>query len=320
MKSPMKFGKSSASVAPDASSSAYAVPEKVAAGIPKLAKDDRGVDWLVGFGGLFIRQKLELFEAVTSCETANRYTILPIALDTPIPEDVNSVYTYPLRAALDLDMPALHGREYGSCLQRVCCPLVRGFALDFVDADGTPYFGFDRPFRCEPCGCWPIFFTRSQNLSIRDKEGYLIGAAFEPVSYCSSCWTRTFIVMDAEGQPVYTLRASDCGTYTGCNFCAPSCFNESYDVDIFTPEGVFVGTSTFVWPGCSCAGLTDRSNLVVRFPEGSSATQRAALVGGMMLVDSTVMEVKRLQEGTGNTSSPHFSGSGGAPTSVEMER
>ena len=37
--------------------------------------------------------------------------------------------------------------------------------------------------------------------------------------------------MDQEHNHVLTLKASECGTQTGCNFCAPTIFNESYDVD-----------------------------------------------------------------------------------------
>ena len=100
-----------------------------------------------------------------------------------------------------------------------------------------------------------------------------------------------------------TLRASDCGSFGGCNFCAPSCFNEAYDVDVFDPEGAYVGSVTWVWPGCACGGDVDRSHIVLRFPKGASAEKRAALVGGVMLIEYTHMELKRMQEGNSASAS-----------------
>ena len=35
--------------------------------------------------------------------------------------------------------------------------------------------------------------------------------------------------------------------------------------------------------GVRCAGLTDRSNIVIKFPDGASADDRASLVAGYML-------------------------------------
>ena len=38
------------------------------------------------------------------------------------------------------------------------------------------------------------------------------GVDDEPVMVCKACWTRTFVVVDAESELLYTLRASDCGS------------------------------------------------------------------------------------------------------------
>jgi hypothetical protein len=144
--------------------------------------------------------------------------------------------------------------------------------------------------------------------------------AFEPVSLFKTCWTRRFMVMDENGSPIYHLRASDCGTQEGCNACGPSCLNESYNVDVYTPDGVYVNSSTFVWPGCNCGGpLSERSNLLIRFPRDSSARQRTALIAGLMLVDYTAMEVHRLKDGSTSTT-VNTGIKGGAPIVSEMER
>ena len=58
-------------------------------------------------------------------------------------------------------------------------------------------------------------------------------------------------------------------------------------------ESAVVGLTANVWPGCNFMGLTDRSNLVVRFPPGSTPKQRAALIASLFLVEFAHFEAKR---------------------------
>ena len=122
---------------------------------------------------------------------------------------------------------------------------------------------------------------------------------------------------------ILTLKASDCGTQYGCNFCAPSFINESYDVEVYSPEGEYINTSSFVYPGFTCGTQTDRSNLVVRFPPSLNGAGRAGLLGGLMLVEYTAMEMIRLRSFSSGASTGGFGKpvpGGGAPTCNEMER
>ena len=69
-----------------------------------------------------------------------------------------------------------------------------------------------------------------------------------------------------------TLSGPASGQSGGCgNVCAPSCFNEAFDIDVYGPDDQYINTSTFVWPGCNCGGLTDLSNFAIQFPPGSTA-------------------------------------------------
>ena len=298
-------------------------PAPAVTGIPGLLPDERGFEWLEEHDGVVLRQTVAL-TPLNGCEPTTRLMLAPLAYGAELPDELSASWALPVRAAMDAE-PVLHAREYGSCTDRVCCPLTRGFVMDFADAHGAPYFTVVRPSAFEPCGCWPLFFTRAQALSILDRKGELVARAIEPVKVCGACWTRSFVTVDTMGEPVYTLKASECGSQAGCNWCAPSCFNESYDVDVYAPDGGLVGAATWVWPGCACGnGVTDRSNIVIRFPRGSTAEHRLALIGGVLLVEYTSMELKRLQEGTGGSAgAPRHSvktAPGGAPANVEMER
>lgn len=263
-----------------------------------------GTEWLSNLPGLFIRQRLEVLEALSGCETKNKYEI--VALAEPPPQTVGSDYTRGLRAQAGM-RPLLKAKEESECFERICCPLFRGFNMNFTDGQGTSYFSLDRPFVCEPFGCWPCFSTVEQNLSL-SSGGRVLFKAREPVYKCDwSCCvcsdagcTRNFVVEDTSGKQVYELHAAECGTHSGgSNCCAPTCFNESYDVDVFGPDGEFQNSSSFVWPGCNCGGLTDRSNIVANFASSATPDERAALVAGLMLVEYTVMEKRRQQDNNG---------------------
>ena len=130
---------------------------------------------------------------------------------------------------------------------------------------------------------------------------------------CRSCYTRTYKTYDRHGAEVYEIRASMCGTQRGCNFCAPTLCNEAFEVDVYR-NGEYVNSSTWVWPGCNCGGLLDMSNIVVHFPQNANDEERAALVAGLMLVEYTLMELKRQQERNQRNNQ------GGAPQNAEMQR
>ena len=102
----------------------------------------------------------------------------------------------------------------------------------------------------------------------------------QPGCCTAGCCAGWYHVTDPQGQKMYSLRVSDCNTHSGTcsNCCAPTCCNESYDIDVYDGEGKYVNTSAFVWPGCNCGGLTDMSNMALVFPPSSSAEQRASIV------------------------------------------
>jgi hypothetical protein len=297
------------------SSSIYEVGTPTLAPLPALAESDRGSDWMEDYDGLFVTARLNVLQGtlLTSVAAINK--------GAEIPYEVNADWTYPLRATLD-DLPVLQAKEVGTCFQKTCCPLTRGWHMDFRDPDSAVYFGMNRPAVLEPLCCWPVVFMRSQHLSMGDKHGKLLARAFEPVGCFQSCWTRTYVVLDQEHNHILTLKASECGTQTGCNFCAPTIFNESYDVEVYSPEGQYLNSSSFVYPGMSCGRINDRSNLLVRFPKGLNGAGRAGLFGGLMLVEYTAMEMIRLRSFSSSATGTSFGKPvpGGAPDSCEMQR
>jgi len=155
-----------------------------------------------------------------------------------------------------------------------------------------------------------------QELSIAS-AGVVVAQAKETTGMCFStgCCARQFETYDVSGKLVYTLEVNDCTSHSGgCNCCAPTLFNERLTVDVKTADGQYLPPSTFIWPGCNCGGLTDLTNMVVAFPDNATADERSAILAGMMLIEFSVMEMRRQQQ------KENGGGAGGAPNSEEMKR
>lgn len=58
-------------------------------------------------------------------------------------------------------------------------------------------------------------------------------------------------------------------------------------------ETKIVSHMSNVWPGCNCGGITERSNLLLRFPRDATPQQRASLVAALMLVEFAHFEWKK---------------------------
>lgn len=245
------------------------------------------VDFLAGMDGVFLQQKIELLEAATGCETKNRYNVTPVPQGAPDPTPRDWIDSFKSNAKYQ---PFMSAKEQSGCAQRICCPQFRAFTLPFTDATDRSFMTVERPFKCDICYGPPCFTCTQQELAVKDMQGMTIATARERKYCCTSCCTRSFDAMDATGKLVYTVHASECSSSRGSNCCAPSCFNSTYDVDVNDPSGQLVSTTSWVFPGCNCGGLTEATNAVIRFPKMATPQQRAALLGAMMLVEYAVIE------------------------------
>eukprot|EP00316_Scyphosphaera_apsteinii_P001468 CAMPEP_0119343198 /NCGR_PEP_ID=MMETSP1333-20130426/106320_1 /TAXON_ID=418940 /ORGANISM="Scyphosphaera apsteinii, Strain RCC1455" /LENGTH=311 /DNA_ID=CAMNT_0007355577 /DNA_START=90 /DNA_END=1025 /DNA_ORIENTATION=+ len=272
--------------------------------------------FLLNHAGLYVRQHLEVLELISGCETKNRYSFTPIPVGTSIPKLPSSGWSKEYRTAAGFN-PLLKGKEESECFERVCCPLFRGFQMALKDGAGTDFITLDRPFKCDPCYCAPLMMCQQQEMSI-STAGRQVANAKEVTGMCCStgCCARKFETYDGSGKLMYTLEVNDCSSKSGgCNCCAPSLCNEALTVDVYSSDGSLQTPSTFVWPGCNCGGLTDLSNMIITFPEATSADDRTALLAGMMLIEFTVMEQRRQNQKNNNGG-----GGGGVPANQEMKR
>jgi hypothetical protein len=270
-----------------------------------------GLGFLQDIDGLFIQERVEFLEAFTGCDTKNVYHITPIqrgALPDPtgqMPPEWIERFTRQANF-----YPLLKAKEESECAERVCCPLFRSFEMDFKDGTGAVFFSLKRPYKCTVHT--PCFMCAPQELKLHDAHGAVASTAREEFRF-GWCCARSFVAAGGDtntsgyddvpiktssskydSEDYYRVRTSECGTSSGNNCCAPSCFNASYDIDVFDErERNVVARAANVWPGCNCAGATDRSNIILRFPRDADPKRRAALVAATMLVEFAHFEWRK---------------------------
>ena len=264
------------------------------------APPDAGLGFLGSIDGLYIQQRVEMLEALTACETKNRYHITPIpagAIPDPARGTLPESWLQHFRAQNEF-APLLKAKEESECCQRQCCTPIRKFDMAFKDGAGQTFFSIHRPFKCSiPCPCCLV---SPQELTLYDAAGVPAARAEEEFKCCWPC-TRQFTAetFDAPGAPanvLFHVRAGEIYSSRGNNCLAPSCCNRDYDMDVMdASESVVVGHVANVFPGCNCGGVTERSNLVLRFPPNATPKQRAALVASTFLVEFAHFEMRRSQ-------------------------
>merc|ERR1712226_148800 len=157
-----------------------------------------------------MRQKLELFEAISGCETKNRYKIVGIPSGAYGDKDteMSSKWTKPYRDQSEMNS-ILIAKEESDCMERICCPLFRGFTMKFTDAQANNWFTLERPFKCDPCHCPACFMCNTQEMTMRNGNGAVVGTAKEKTNNCMQLCSRTFLVSDQADQVQYKMVANE---------------------------------------------------------------------------------------------------------------
>ena len=263
------------------------------------APPDAGLGFLGSIDGLYIQQRVEILEALTACETKNRYHITPIpagAIPDPARGTLPESWLQHFRAQNEF-APLLKAKEESECCQRQCCTPIRKFDMAFGwrGADVLQY-----PSAVQVLHPVPLLPGLPQELTLYDAAGVPAARAEEEFKCCWLC-TRQFTAetFDAPGAPanvLFHVRVGELYSSRGNNCFAPSCCNRDYDMDVMdASESVVVGHVANVFPGCNCGGITERSNLVLRFPPNATPKQRAALVASTFLVEFAHFEMRRQQ-------------------------
>lgn len=223
---------------------------------------------LAMYGDVFVKQKVEVLEAITGFETQNEYDI--IATQNGVPVQI-----------------AFAG-EQSECCERQCCGSSRSFRMQVMPTgpmgpQGLPLFTIDRPLRCKP----PMCCCYLQELTVNDGSGAEIGRLQQNYTCCAS----EFDVF-VGGSCVYKI-AGPC-----CVFDGPCCGDQEFFVTL--PNGTHiqtpVGPSRITkkgaqgFEGAMNEMLTDADNFGCTFPMDATPQEKAVLLAAVFMIDFMFFE------------------------------
>jgi len=142
-----------------------------------------GLEYLTQVDQLLIKQKVEILEAFTGFETANKYTVK------------NSLGQKIYFAVEDTD-----------CCTRNCCGPARPFDIKIMDHQQREVIHLDRPLRCQSC-CFPCCL---QELEVTSNHS-LMGMVKQNWSLCGP----SFDIMNEGGNTVLKIEGPTC-TWSLC--------------------------------------------------------------------------------------------------------
>uniref|UniRef100_A0A182Y0X0 Uncharacterized protein n=1 Tax=Anopheles stephensi TaxID=30069 RepID=A0A182Y0X0_ANOST len=138
-----------------------------------------GLEYLTAVDQLLVHQKVELLEAFTGFETANKYT-------------VKNVFGQNVYWAV----------EDTSCCTRMCCGPDRPFDIKILDNYQNEVLHLHRDLRCKSC-CFPCCL---QKLEVSAPPGNVIGTVVQKWSLCRP----VFDIRDRNNKTVLTIRGPVC--------------------------------------------------------------------------------------------------------------
>lgn len=215
-----------------------------------------GLEYLTAIDQLLVHQKVEMLEAFTGFETANKYSVK------------NS-----------MGQKVFHAKEESDCCTRNLCGPLRSFDMKIVDNHDQEVIHLTRPFACDSC-CFPCCL---QNLEVYAPLGTLIGS----VQQEWSIFNPKFSVKDASGNVVLTIKGPLC-TFSMCGDVE---FN-IYSLDGETK----VGKISKQWSGFMREAFTDADMFGINFPLDLDVKMKAVLLGACFLIDFMFFEKQNNKE------------------------
>ena len=211
-----------------------------------------GLEYLTQIDQLLVHQKVELLEAFTGWEGANKYVVKNT-----------------------LGQQIYYAAENSGCCERQCCKNARSFEMKIVDNNQREVIHVERPLRCTS-SCYCSECCR-QFMEVQSPPG-------QPCGYIKancSCIYPSFSVLDASMQEVLRIKGP-CGGH-GCCTCSPK-----YEVQSL--DGSPVGLIQKQWGGLGKEAFTTADNFGVSFPMDLDVKVKATLLGACFLIDFIFFE------------------------------
>lgn len=215
-----------------------------------------GLEYLTMIDQLLVHQKVELLEAFTGFETANKYTIK------------NSLGQKVYYAVEDTD-----------CLTRNCCGPRRPFDMKILDNYRNEVIHLNRPLRCDSC----FFPCCLQSIEVSSPPGNVVGTVDQEWSICCP----SYAIKNASGDTVLRIE----GPFCTMSFCGDVEF-QVMSADGATQ----VGKISKQWSGMIREMFTDADYFGITFPIDLDVRMKAVMLGACFLIDAMFFEKSQNKE------------------------
>jgi len=242
----------------------YMIPE------PSHGKEVRaqkgGYQKLQELEGVFIKQKLEVLEVVTGCETENKY------------------YVYSLgKGGEKKGRKLFKCKEKSSCCARQCMSgdcrpfkMEISYATRGEDEDYVPFLRLERPCKCT-CLCFQrpeVFVTLVEN-----GQNEYLGKIKDPWNCCN----MEFNVYNKDDTNKYNIEGSCCQLGVWCQWPCEAC--QTIDFDVKSPSGEVISSLQKRSQGCCKTMISDADNFLLNFPRNATVTDKALLMSSVLFID-----------------------------------
>ncbi|XP_076823563.1 phospholipid scramblase 1-like [Clavelina lepadiformis] len=218
-----------------------------------------GLEYLSQLDQLLVHQQVELFEALTSVETKNKYAIKNGA-------GQQCYYAY----------------EESDLCMRICCKSNRGFMMHIVDNAGQEVIRLNRPFKCCAGCCW---CANSDGCAFTIDVEAPVGTVIGQIRQSQSFWKPHYDIIDDMGKTIFKIKGP-------CCVCQGICCSCEFPFDIYPGDYTQapVGKIAKQWSGFAKEMFTNATNFSVQFPVDLSVKMKAVLLGATFLIDFMFFE------------------------------
>jgi len=208
-----------------------------------------------------VHQQVELLEAFTSWEGANKYQIK------------NS-----------LGQQIYFAAEESDTCQRQCCGPQRGFTIHITDNNQQEVIRVTRPFKCwSGCNCCAGMDCCSCEVEVEAPVGTVVGS----VKQTLSCLSPKFDINDAEGNKILEIEGPVC-------ICQGPCCTGDQEFIVRSADGSSeVGKISKQWSGYVKEYFTAADNFGVSFPMDLDVKMKSVMIGAVFLIDFMFFEQKQ---------------------------
>jgi uncharacterized protein YxjI len=214
-----------------------------------------GLEYLTQIDQILVHQVVEILEAFTGWETANRYAIK------------NS-----------MGQQVYYASEESDTCARQLCAAKRGFTMHIQDNMQQEVMKVERTFKyCGGCNCLAACDACQMDIKVESPPGTYIGSVRQDCSFLAPL----FNVTDANDETVLVIEGPACMLF-------PQCCEVNFEVK--SKDGVAVGQIKKQVAGLVKEMYTNADNFGITFPMDLAVGVKATLMGAVFLIDFMYFE------------------------------